>query len=76
MIYGLNTRDEKTIATSLGINSFFIKDYLRTTMVYSYADVEKLFLLLSDYNLKSIGINNSGTTDGSLLKEMVVKMIA
>jgi len=76
MIYGLNTRDEKTIATSLGINSFFIKDYLRTTTVYSYADVEKLLLLLSDYNLKSIGINNSGTTDGSLLKEMVVKIIA
>jgi len=76
MIYGLNTRDEKTIATSLGINPFFIKDYLRTTTVYSYADVEKLLLLLSDYNLKSIGINNSGTTDGSLLKEMVVKMIA
>jgi len=76
MIYGLNTRDEKTIATSLGINSFFIKDYLRTTTVYSYADVEKLLLLLSDYNLRSIGINNSGTTDGSLLKEMVVKIIA
>jgi len=76
MIYGLNTRDEKTIATSLGINPFFIKDYLRTTTVYSYADVEKLLLLLSDYNLKSIGINNSGTTDGSLLKEMVAKMIA
>ena len=76
MIYGLNTRDEKTIATSLGINSFFIKDYLRTTMVYSYADVEKLLLLLSDYNLKSIGINNSGAPDASLLKEMVVKMIA
>jgi len=76
MIYGLNTRDEKTIATSLGISPFFIKDYLRTTTVYSYADVEKLLLLLSDYNLKSIGINNSGTTDGSLLKEMVVKMIA
>jgi DNA polymerase-3 subunit delta len=76
MIYGLNTRDEKTIAASLGINPFFIKDYLRTTGVYSYADVENLLLLLSDYNLKSIGINNSGTTDASLLKEMVVKMIA
>ena len=76
MIYGLNTRDEKTIAASLGINSFFTKDYLRTITLYSYADVEKLLLLLSDYNLKSIGINNSGTTDASLLKEMVVKMIA
>src|SRR6478736_4263564 len=76
MIYGLNTRDEKTIAASLGVNPFFIKDYLRTITLYSYADVEKLLLLLSDYNLKSIGINNSGTADGSLLKEMVVKMIA
>jgi DNA polymerase-3 subunit delta len=76
MIYGLNTRDEKTIAASLGINPFFIKDYLRTITLYSYADVEKLLLLLSDYNLKSIGINNSGATDSSLLKEMVVKMIA
>ena len=76
MIYGLNTRDDKTIAASLGINPFFIKDYLRTITIYSYADVEKLLLLLSDYNLKSIGINNSGATDASLLKEMVVKMIA
>lgn len=76
MIYGLNTKDEKTIGASLGVNPFFIKDYLRATSVYSYADIEKLLLLLSDYNLKSIGINNSGTTDASLLKEMVVKMIA
>jgi DNA polymerase-3 subunit delta len=76
MIYGLNTRDEKTIAASLGINPFFIKDYLKATTIYSYPDLEKLILLLSDYNLKSIGIKNSGTPDASLLKEMVVKMIA
>ena len=77
MIYGLNTRDEKTIATSLGINPFFIKDYLRTIRCLQLMhDVENLLLLLSDYNLKSIGINNSGVTDASLLKEMVVKMIA
>jgi len=49
---------------------------LRTITLYSYADIEKLLLLLSDYNLKSIGINNPGATDASLLKEMVVKMIA
>ncbi len=76
MIHGLITKDEKTIGASLGINPFFIKDYVRASNVYSYADIEKLLLLLSDYNLKSIGINNSGTTDASLLKEMVVKMIA
>src|SRR4029079_9304298 len=39
MIYGLNTRDEKTIAASLGVNTFFVKDYLKATSVYNYADV-------------------------------------
>jgi DNA polymerase-3 subunit delta len=76
MIYGLNTRDEKFVAASLGVNTFFVKDYLKAASIYTYPDVEKLLLLLSDYNLKSIGINNSGTPDGSLLKEMVFKMIA
>ena len=76
MIHGLNSRDEKTIAASLGINAFFIKDYIKAASIYAYPDVEKLILLLSHYNLKSIGINNSGTADASLLKEMVVKMIA
>ncbi|TMI81759.1 MAG: DNA polymerase III subunit delta [Bacteroidetes bacterium] len=76
MIHGLNTRDEKSVAASLSINPFFIKDYLKAANIYSYPDVEKLLLLLSDYNLKSIGINNSGTPDASLLKEMVFKMIA
>jgi len=31
--------------------------------------------LLHQYNLKSIGIGDSGTDDAQLLKEMVVKMI-
>ena len=76
MIHGLNTRDEKTAAASLSINPFFIKDYLKAATIYSYPETEKLMLLLSEYNLKSIGINSSGITDASLLKEMVVKMIA
>jgi DNA polymerase-3 subunit delta len=76
MIYGLNTRDEKTIATAISVNPFFIKDYLKAATIYAYPDVEKLILLLGEYNLKSIGINNSGVADASLLKEMVVKMIA
>jgi DNA polymerase-3 subunit delta len=76
MIHGLNTRDEKSVATSISVNPFFIKDYLKAASIYTYPDVEKLLLLLSDYNLKSIGIKNSATPDASLLKEMVFKMIA
>lgn len=75
MIYGLNTRDDKSVATALSLSPFFVKDYLKAAQIYSYPDVEKILLLLSEYNLKSIGINNPGASDASLLKEMVVKMI-
>ncbi|MEJ0101103.1 MAG: DNA polymerase III subunit delta [Bacteroidota bacterium] len=76
MIYGVNSRDEKTVAQATGVHPFFIKDYLKTTQVYSYTDIERALLLLHNYNLKSIGVNSTGTPDASLLKEMVVKMIA
>jgi len=76
MIHGLNTRDEKTVAASLGIAPFFIKDYLKAANAYTYPEIEQFMLLLSEYNLRSIGIHNSGTPDASLLKEMVVKLIA
>ena len=76
MIFGAGTQDEKAIATAIGVNPFFIKDYLQAAKVYDYQGVEIILLLLHQYNLKSIGINNAGAEDGSLLKEMVCKMTA
>lgn len=76
MIYGLNSRDEKAVAAALGVNPFFARDYLKAIQLYSYPEVERVLLLLSEYNLRSIGVNDAGTEDASLLKEMVVKMIA
>ena len=76
MIYGANTTDEKAIAAATGINPFFSKDYIQTAKLYTYQEVEKALLLLHNYNLRSIGVNDVGTEDASLLKEMVIKMIA
>ena len=76
MIYGLPARDEKSVASAIGVNFYFVKDYLQTALKYNNQEIEKLILLLHQYNLKGIGINDSGTADAMLLKEMVVKMIA
>jgi DNA polymerase-3 subunit delta len=75
MIFGAGTKDEKTIATSIGVNPFFIKEYLLAARMYTYPGVEKALLLLHHYNLKSVGVGDSGTEDASLLKEMVVKIM-
>ena len=76
MIYGLTSRDEKTVAASIGVNPFFVKDYLQAVRIYSFPQVEKAILLLHQYNLKSVGVADIGTEDASLLKEMIFKMIA
>lgn len=75
MIYGIGSREEKTVATTLGVNPFFVKDYLQAVKLYSFPQVEKAILLLHQYNLKSVGVADSGTDDAPLLKEMVFKIV-
>jgi DNA polymerase-3 subunit delta len=76
MIYSIPSRDEKTVATAIGVNSFFVRDYLQTAVKFSNHEIEKVLLLLHQYNLKGVGVNDAGSSDAMLLKEMVVKMIA
>ena len=76
MVFGAPSQDEKGIAAAIGINPYFAKDYLQAARLYSYPGVEKILLLLHNYNLKSVGVNDAGTEDASLLKEMIVKMMS
>jgi DNA polymerase-3 subunit delta len=76
MVFGAGTTDEKGVAAAIGVNPFFVKDYMKAANVYNFQGVERILLLLHQYNLKSIGINSPGTEDGSLLKEMLYKMTA
>ena len=76
MVFGAAGQDEKSIAASIGVNPFFVKDYLQAAKTYDYQGIEKVLLLLHQYNLKSIGIHNGSAEDGSLLKEMICKITA
>ena len=76
MIYGVPSRDDKAIAAAIGVNAWFVKDYVQAAGRFSNVEIEQLLLLLHQYNLKGLGVNNAGHSDAMLLKEMVVKMIA
>lgn len=76
MIFGQTAKDEKQIAANIGVNAYFMKDYLVTQKNYGYDGVENALLLLHNYNLRSVGINDIGTSDASLLKEMVMKIVS
>jgi len=75
MLFTQLGKDEKSAAASIGVNPFFMKDYMAAVKNYSFEGVESALLLLHEYNLKSIGVNSVATEDASLLKEMIVKML-
>jgi DNA polymerase-3 subunit delta len=75
VVFGLPSKDDKSIAAALGVNPFFVKDYLTAIRNYDFRSTEKALLLLHQYNLRSIGIGDASTEDGDLLKELVVKMM-
>ena len=74
-IYGLGTRDEKTIMSEVGANFFSVKNLIIATRHYPVGKVQHILLLLQEYNLRVLGINDADNTDGDLLKELVVKIM-
>lgn len=75
MIFGQNSNDEKAVATSIGVNPYFVKDYMQTARNYGFEGVQNALLLLHHYNLRSVGVGDVGTSDGALMKELVVKIM-
>jgi DNA polymerase-3 subunit delta len=76
MIFGQQSNDEKQVAVNIGVNAFFVKDYMITAKNYGFNGTENALILLHHYNLRSVGVNDTGTSDASLLKEMVVKIMS
>jgi DNA polymerase-3 subunit delta len=77
-IYSVFGMDNKSESTFLSIfrNPFAAKTAMQAMNIYGDEGIEKIILLLHSYNLRSIGINDTGTEDANLMKEMVVKMMS
>lgn len=66
---------EDTVAKQIGVGPYFVKSYLQASKAYGFQGVEKVLLLLHQYNLKSLGINAARAEDAELMKELVVKIM-
>jgi DNA polymerase-3 subunit delta len=75
MIFSVPSPDEKMVASTLGVSTYFVKDYLLAAKNYGFTGAENALLLLHQYNLKSVGVNSINVEDGGLLRELVVKLL-
>ncbi len=75
VIYQMNDKSEKALRPIFYNNPFLVQQAMDMLMNYSFKEAEQAILLLHDYNLKSVGIRNYGTSGGSLMKELAYKII-
>lgn len=74
-IHQMPDKSEYALKPAFAYNPVAIKQGMTTLQNYSFDQVEKVILILHEYNLKSIGINNYKTSIYSLLRELVYKII-
>lgn len=62
------------LATKLGINQFFLTEYKIAGANYSVNKIERILSLLKYYDLKSKGVGGNNTSEGELMREMIIRI--
>lgn len=75
-LYSKKDISEASIRPMFYNNPFAARQALQSMNMYGFNGIEKILLLLNQYNLRSIGINDSGTPGDELMKEMIVKIMS
>ncbi len=75
LFHSLKDKSRNNVASALGVNPFFIGDYERAAKNYGSSKIKFIIHYLRESDLKSKGVDDTGTPDGELLKELVFKIM-
>jgi len=67
--------EKNSIANLLGVNPFFVDDYLIAARAFPLHKTERILQMINKYDLKAKGVNNHSTTQNELLKELIIKIL-
>ncbi len=72
--HGLKDKNPKNVASVLGVNPFFLKDYDIALKNYPMRKVSQIVTSLRDIDVKSKGVGANALPQSDLLKEMLFKI--
>ncbi len=75
MYHQLIDKSPNSIATALGINAFFAREYTEAGRNLSYQRLAMNISILREYDLRIKGVNNESTPEGELMREMIYKLL-
>ncbi|REG97907.1 DNA polymerase III subunit delta [Flavobacterium aquicola] len=72
--HGLKDKNPKNVASALGVNPFFLKDYDVALKNYPMKKVSQIVASLRDTDVKSKGVGANSLSQADLLREMLYKI--
>ena len=75
MYHTVANQGQSLIASALGVNPYFVKDYAEAARNYPLKFSTKIISILKEIDLKSKGLGAVNIKNNKLLKEMVYKIV-
>ena len=70
MIHASSDKSEQHLAATIGVNPYFVKDYLQAARTYNYAKVVQIIHYLKNADLYSKGIEAGAQTEKEILMDL------
>ena len=75
-LHSLKNKSENNISLTLGINRFFVNEYVNASNLYSMKKISKIISLIKDVDLKSKGLASNSNTHSNLLNQLIVQIMS
>lgn len=75
MFHYLPDKSPSVAAAELGVNPYFVKDYVQAAQRYSAGKVFRIIGYIRDIDARSKGMNNPSANDADLWKELIYKIM-
>ena len=73
--HSLENKSQNNVASVLGVNPYFVKDYVNASKYYSMKKISSIISLIKDVDLKTKGVGVSNTSNNDLLRQLIIQII-
>ena len=74
-LHCINNKSESNISKVLGINPYFVNEYVNASKKYSMKNISKIISLINECDLKSKGVGVPKISNNDLLRQLITQII-
>ena len=75
-LHGLTDKSPRNVASALRVNPYFVDEYITAARNYPMRKVSEVVGILHEFDVKSKGVGSNASSEGQLLKEMLVRILS